>query len=345
MRKSLKIPLTIFLALVLVFLVAISIITLIFDPNDYKFEITEAVRKNTGRVLDIEGDLKLQILPKLAITTGKMSLNNPEGFGRQTFAEFDSGFFRIRLIPLLSKQIDIKKIVLNGLKIHLIRTKDGRMNWKRFRGSSSRISGNRPIPLRYKNLQAGRAVLADSPLAMLFALKIDIFDAEVDYDDQITGIKIDVQKLEFIIDRFDFGRGIDFRIQGNLTNFKPLFHERVTISGRIFLNEKLDNFKVEDFVWNSRLEGDFSPAEFKEAELTATAELDLAKHTFSATNLRLTSGQTSLGANLFASRIFEKPTLDGQVSIEQANPRRLMELMGIEYTGKDPTALQTLSGN
>ena len=142
MRKSIKIPLYIFLAFVLTFLIAIAIVPLIFDPNDYKLEITQAVKKYTGRRLEIEGDLKLQVLPKLAVITEKITMYNPDGYGRKTFAEFDNGFFRVKLVPLFSKRIEIKKIVLNGLRVHLIRTKDGRANWKRFRGSSSSSSSS-----------------------------------------------------------------------------------------------------------------------------------------------------------------------------------------------------------
>ncbi|MCI0654298.1 MAG: AsmA family protein, partial [Methylococcaceae bacterium] len=345
MRNSIKIPLYILLAFVLVFLIAISLVPLIFDPNDYKLEIADTVRKLTGRRLEIEGDLRLQILPKLAVLTGKISMNNPDGFDRETFAEFESGFFRIDLIPLFSKRIEIKKIVLDGLKVHLIRARDGRANWKKFRGSSAPKSGKHRIPIRYQNQKPAQTVVVESPLALLMATKIDILNAEVDYEDRISGIKIDVKDLDFIIDRFDFDRGIDFRIHGNLTSSKPPFHENAKISGRIFVNENLDRFKVEEFRWNSRIDGDILPEEFRQAELTATAEINLAAHTFSATNLRLIAGQTSIGANLSASRIFANPDLDGQISIDQANPARLLKLANLEYAPKDPSALKALNGN
>lgn len=345
MRKSIKIPLYILLATVLVFLVTVSLVPLIFDPNDYKLEITDAVRKHTGRHLEIDGDLKLQILPKLAVLTGKISMNNPEGFGRETFAEFESGFFRINLIPLFSKRIEIKKIVLNGLKVHLIRTRDGRANWKRFRGSAARKPGQYRVPIRYENQRPVQTVAFESPLALLMSTKIDILNAEVDYVDQGSGVKIDVKDLEFIIDRFVFDRDIYFRIQGNLNSAKPLFRETAAISGRIFVNESLDKFRVDEFYWNSKIDGDLLPEEFRQMELTASAEVNLAQDTFSATNLRLTAGQTSVGANLSASRIFANPTLEGHLSVDQANPSKLIKLWNLEYVPKDPSVLQTLNGN
>ncbi|MGR9105739.1 MAG: AsmA family protein [Gammaproteobacteria bacterium] len=343
MRNYFKIPLYIFLGFVITFLTTIGIVPFIFDPNDYKDEITKAVRKQTNRNLEIEGDLKLQLLPKLAVLTGRISMDNPRGFSRQTFAEFESGFFRIRLLPLFSKQIEIKKIVLNGLKVDLIRAKDGRANWKRFRGPSS-DPGNRRIPIQYQNVQPARMVAVDSPLALLLAAKIDIFGAELRYEDEISGIDIAVHNLDFILDRFGFDRGIDFKINGDLVSSEPRLSETAAISGRLAINENLDQFKIENFRWDSALESEFLPDEFRRAILTATAEINLAEHTFSASDLHLSTGPTTIGANFSATKIFENPALEGQVSMDKVDPVRLFKLADIDYTPQDPDALRTLNG-
>ena len=49
---------------VLLLSVALSVIVMImFDPNDYKDEIAEAVTEQTGRTFSIEGDLSLKAFP------------------------------------------------------------------------------------------------------------------------------------------------------------------------------------------------------------------------------------------------------------------------------------------
>lgn len=342
-RKSIKIPLYVFLVLILISLIAISIAPLVFDPNDYKVEIAHMVKKQTGRNLNIEGDLKLQVLPKLAVTTEKISLGNRAGFGQQTFMKIDHAYFRIRLIPLFSKQIKIKKIVLRGVDVHLVRREDNQTNWGDLSNPSDSTT-KRPIPIRYQNLQPGLNQAVASPLAALVATKIDIFDAEVNLDDKVSGNHVVVQDIEFIMGRFGFNQSVYVKLQGSLANSKPPFREAATISGQIFVNENLDNFRVEKFRWASQLDGDLIPVEFRQAELTTAAEINLANHTLSATNLRLIANQTSIGANISASRILEKPELDASISIDQANPGKIMQLAGIEYTPKDPAALQTLNG-
>ncbi len=344
MRKLLKILLYCLLAFVVIFLITIAIVPLIFDPKDYTLKITEAVQKQTGRRLEIEGDIKLQLLPKLAVTTGKMKLGNNEDFARETFAEIETGFFRIRLIPLFSKQIELKKIVLDGVKVHLIRAEDGRTNWSGLNASFNN-PGISPIPIRSNVEPSGIEKAADSPLAALLAAKIDVFNAEMDFDDRLSGNRILVKDLNFIMDRFGFGRGVDFRITGNLTNAKPQFRETAAISGQLFVNENMDFFKVENFRWNSRIDGDLVPAEFSQAELTSAVELNLVSHTLSAPNLQFSSAGATINAQIHASQILANPTLEGKVSIVRANPAALVRLTGFAYTPKDPSASRLLHGD
>jgi len=45
-------------------------VSLLFDPNDYKDQITTAVADATGRDFTLEGDLSLSVFPRLAIGLG-----------------------------------------------------------------------------------------------------------------------------------------------------------------------------------------------------------------------------------------------------------------------------------
>ena len=79
-----------------------------FDPNEYRDEISAAVKESTGRDLTIEGDLSLSLFPWLAIEVGRTELGNAEGFGDQPFLEFEAASLSIRLMPL---------ILMSGLQV------------------------------------------------------------------------------------------------------------------------------------------------------------------------------------------------------------------------------------
>ena len=88
-------------ALVGIAVIASVALYLFFDPNDFRDEISTAVKESTGRELVIEGDLSLSIFPWIAVEIGKTRLGNAEGFGDQPFLSFDQARLSVRLIPLL----------------------------------------------------------------------------------------------------------------------------------------------------------------------------------------------------------------------------------------------------
>ncbi len=57
------------------------LLRLLFDPNDYRRRIELAFNERTGRTLELEGDLRLQLLPRLAVSTGPLSISDRAGAG------------------------------------------------------------------------------------------------------------------------------------------------------------------------------------------------------------------------------------------------------------------------
>ena len=62
-------------------IVAAIVLPLLVDPNDFRDDIGQAVKKQTGRDLTIEGDLKLSVIPWLGVEVGRASLSNAPGLG------------------------------------------------------------------------------------------------------------------------------------------------------------------------------------------------------------------------------------------------------------------------
>ena len=70
------------------FVLAAIAVSLFFDPNDYRDQIAEEVRRETGRELVIEGDLGLSVFPRFGIDIGRTTLGNAPGFGSEPFLSF-----------------------------------------------------------------------------------------------------------------------------------------------------------------------------------------------------------------------------------------------------------------
>jgi len=124
--KALKIVAFVLGALVAVLVVIAVFIAATFDANKWKGEITQLVQEKTSRNLKIEGDLALSLFPSIGVRLGKTTLS--EYKSEQVFASVDSAHVSLRLWPLLSKQVAVDTVELDGIKAKLMRFKDGRMN-------------------------------------------------------------------------------------------------------------------------------------------------------------------------------------------------------------------------
>jgi AsmA protein len=113
---------------VLVALVAIGIGLLfaLFDGEKLKSELSRVVLEQKQRKLDIAGKVELSLWPEVALNLGRVSLSEPGG--KQEFAALDSARVAVAVLPLLSKQVQVQRIEVAGLKATLVKHKDGTLN-------------------------------------------------------------------------------------------------------------------------------------------------------------------------------------------------------------------------
>jgi AsmA protein len=80
---------------------------LFVNPNAYKAKIAASVKESTGRELKLAGDIKLSVIPWVALELGPASLGNPPGFSDEPFLSFTHASVRVRLLPLLRQHLQI----------------------------------------------------------------------------------------------------------------------------------------------------------------------------------------------------------------------------------------------
>jgi uncharacterized protein involved in outer membrane biogenesis len=83
--RALKIAGYVVGGLVALVVIALVLILLFVDPNDYRDDIEQLVERETGRDLTLTGDLKLSVFPWIALELGATSLGDAPGFGDEPF--------------------------------------------------------------------------------------------------------------------------------------------------------------------------------------------------------------------------------------------------------------------
>lgn len=123
-------------AIVALLIVAAVVVAYLIDPNDYKDSVTRYVEERTGRTLGLDGDIELSFFPWLALETGGVTLGNRPDFGDEPFATIDSLSARVRVWPLLRREIEIGTVVLDGVVLNLGTDEAGNANWDDLVGRS-----------------------------------------------------------------------------------------------------------------------------------------------------------------------------------------------------------------
>ncbi|MEE8439712.1 MAG: AsmA family protein [Micropepsaceae bacterium] len=125
MRKILGISAAI-LGVLLLILIALPFL---IPMESYRGPIADAASNATGRVVQIDGDLRLTIYPELGVSVGDVSVSNAEGAREPLMVSIGNLVVGVRVMPLLSGNIEVARLVLDEPVIHLEVARDGTPNW------------------------------------------------------------------------------------------------------------------------------------------------------------------------------------------------------------------------
>ena len=116
--------------LVVLAVAAVAVLVATFVPNSYKPQIVAAVQSATGRELNIGDRIGLSISLQPTLEVSDVSFSNPPGFSRPQMATLHKLELQLALVPLLSRQIQIARLVLEQPDILLETSAQGQSNWQ-----------------------------------------------------------------------------------------------------------------------------------------------------------------------------------------------------------------------
>lgn len=115
--------------IVSVVLAFVAFILFIIDPNDYKNEIYAVVKDKTDMDLAINERIEWQLWPEIGLKLGKATLT--DSVAKQNLLNIQQAAVSVQVMPLLSKQIAIDSVLLEGAQLNFIRYANGTSSWDR----------------------------------------------------------------------------------------------------------------------------------------------------------------------------------------------------------------------
>jgi len=208
MKKALKyllIALGVFIALVIA---VVAYVAATFNPNDHKPQLIQLVQDKTGRTLAIPGEIRLTFFPRIGAELGQISLSEPRS--TQVFAAAQQLRVSVALLPLLKKEVQVDRVLIDGLDVKLTRDARGRFNFDDLLQTATE-------PARAeKPAQAGATALPRLDID-----GITLSRARIDYRDTVSGQQLQIAPLEFNTGPIRDGQRAQLALDATLSGQQP----------------------------------------------------------------------------------------------------------------------------
>ncbi|MGI1998346.1 AsmA family protein [Shewanella frigidimarina] len=251
------------LAIVLTIVVGITVyLTMFFDLNNFKPQIVDAVKKQTGRDLQISQDLSWSVFPSLGIKLGGISLSNPNGFTPASMLDVNEAVANVALMPLFSQQIEVDLLKLDGLTLNLVTQKDGKTS---FDGLTAETSAEKP--------QSTSSNSEAMSLQTLDIGGIELTNTNINIIDMASNTTQTFSLKSFTLGQFSLGQFADFAYEFSAT--LPDMQLASSGQGEIKVDQALQNVTINDFDMVHKAQGDSLPGKAITAELSTQMKMAL----------------------------------------------------------------------
>jgi len=322
MTKILKITGLGIAALLGLLLLLVVAILLLVDPNDYRDDITTAVQDATGRELSIEGDLSLSLFPWLGLSLGETRLSNAAGEDTEKdFARVESVDINVKLLPLLQQRIEMKTLHLRGLRVNLSRTADGRSNWDDLSAA----------PTTAASATENLAEEPEAKPALMLAIGgINIEDAQIVWDDQQAGQRIEIDRFSLRTGPIAPGTPIDIELHTRLSMSEPAVQTPIELKGRLTFDLSAQRYRLDELDVSLNVQSELLPVSPLNVRLRGNIDADIAQQRVQLAGLQLQTLGLTANAELNIQEILSIPQAKGQLSLAGFSPRELTKMLAIE---------------
>jgi AsmA protein len=365
--RALKIVGFVLGGLIALIVVALVLVLVFVDPNDYRDDIERIVESETGRDLTLTGDLDLSVFPWIALKMGAASLGEAPGFGEEPFVSIQEARVGVRFWPLLRGKVEVGNVRLEGARIRLITDEQGRNNWADL-GEED----------------ASQTTAEDQPPSELPTIAgLEIQDAAVTMENRqertrqtIRDFNLTTGKLEsgepfeleteFVFDQ-EPAMSLAVHVGATVTadlerNAHQLANPKIdlTLSGQGYPAEGIpvqiragtlqadvgqELYRLDSLTLTTTWKGEGLPASGVPIALKSQDfNANLAKQTLELVGLDLTVADAHITGALSGQEILDAPTFQGPLKLDPISLREWLPKLGVEVPKtEDPEVLKRLS--
>lgn len=323
--KPLKLLLLGLAGLAALAVLAIAVVTASFDANKFKADIARLVKDKTERTLVIDGAIKLAFFPKLGVELGRLSLS--EHKGSKVFATVNSARVSVDLLPLLSKQIAVDRISVDGLNARLTRHKDGSSNFDDLLGRPAALGGKQE---------------AAAPAFKLELAGIEVSDAALEWNDEAKSQHFAIKGLQLKTGKLAEAVPAKFELALHLAGDRPKLDLQISASGRLGIDPAPEHYQLAGIA--ATVKGSAAGVTIDKLEIQGSADFKPGATALEALMLKFSGkhGGDSIDASLDVPKLqfakeklhAEKISLLAKLTQPGGNLNASLSIPGMEGSGR-----------
>lgn len=159
------------------------------DTGEFRTRFTQTLETVLDRPVTLGGDIDIAVWPRLALTVEDLTIGEAPGFGDEPAARFDDISISVRIIPLLSRHIEVESLELSGVKGVVVRDGKGVFNWQSLverSGSGAAMDQGWTFAVDSVEISKAEIVFRDEMAATEYRLSgIDIHTGTVALDEDV----------------------------------------------------------------------------------------------------------------------------------------------------------------
>ncbi|WP_257296994.1 AsmA family protein [Endozoicomonas sp. YOMI1] len=236
MNRILKSIAVLLAAVVLLGVIAAALLPRVIDPNQYRDEITRLVYDQSGLKVSINGPIGWSIFPWVGLSLEDVSV---AGANSSQLAQLGSAGVSVKLIPLISKRIEMQTLELKGLELTLVKNTKGKGNWQ--------VSAPKPTEQQTPRGQEPSPTPESEPVSSPVRLDIasvNVSGLLISYDDQVSGQKYTIDQASLTTGAIRNQQPFDFQLKARITI--PDLVVNSLISGKMTFNLEAGHYDIQN---------------------------------------------------------------------------------------------------